>query len=81
MDKSIHTAQYKVLIDLLRKEREQKKITQEQLAGRLSVQQAVISKIETCERRIDFIEMRQICIALGISPLDFVNKFELILQK
>jgi transcriptional regulator with XRE-family HTH domain len=65
-----------MLISLIREERESRQITQEQLASKLSVKQTVISKIETCERRLDFIELRQICIALGITPSDFINKFE-----
>lgn len=76
MDKSIHTQQYRVLISLLREERESRQITQEHLASMLSVQQAVISKIETFERRLDYIELRQICIVLGINPLDFIKKIE-----
>lgn len=76
MDKSIHTKQYRIMIGLIREERESRQITQEQLATLLSVQQAVISKIETCERRLDFIELRQVCNALGVSMINFVNKFE-----
>ena len=76
MDKSIHTKQYRILIGIIREERESRQITQERLASMLSVQQAVISKIETCERRIDLIELRQICLALGVSLASIINKFE-----
>lgn len=76
MDKSIHTRQYRQLIGLVREERERQQITQSQLAETLGVQQAVISKIENCERRIDILELRQICLALGVSLVDIINKFE-----
>lgn len=76
MDKSIHTRQYRQLIGLVREERERQQITQLQLAETLGVQQAVISKIENCERRIDILELRQICLALGVSLVDIINKFE-----
>jgi transcriptional regulator with XRE-family HTH domain len=76
MDKSIHTKQYRILIGIIREVRESRQITQERLASMLSVQQAVISKIETCERRIDLIELRQICLALGVSLASIINKFE-----
>ena len=76
MEKSIHTRQYRTLINLIRQERESRNITQEQLASMLSVRQTIVSKIETCERRIDFIELRQICLALGISLSDIINTFE-----
>lgn len=76
MDKSIHTQQYRSLIRLLQEERKALQMTQKQLAEKLCVQQTVISKIETFERRIDYVELRQICIALGLSPLEFIRKFE-----
>lgn len=76
MEKSIYNKQYRILIGIIRQERESRHITQEQLASMLSVQQAIISKIETCERRLDLIELRQICTALGISLIDIINKFE-----
>lgn len=80
MDKSIHNRDYKLLIGMLRGERESKLITQEQLASKLGVNQAIISKIETCERRIDYIEIRRICQAIGINTLDFLSNFEKRLQ-
>lgn len=76
MDKSIHTRHYRQLIGLVREEREKRQITQGQLAAMLGVQQAAISKIENCERRIDLLELRQICQALGVSLIDIINKFE-----
>lgn len=76
MNKSIHNHQYRLMISLLREERLSRNITQKQLATKLNVNQAIISKIETCERRIDFIELRQLCLALDLSPIDFINKFE-----
>ena len=76
MDKSIHATQYRTMIKLLREMREERKITQEQLAERLHVKQAFISKVETCERRLDMIELRQICQSLGIAMTDFIQHFE-----
>lgn len=81
MDKSINNREYKVLIGMLRSEREAKHVTQEELASRLGVNQAVVSKIETCERRIDYIELRQVCGALGISILSFLQNFEKRMQR
>ncbi|MCR5197952.1 MAG: helix-turn-helix domain-containing protein [Prevotella sp.] len=76
MDKSIHTRQYRILIGIVREEREKRQVTQQQLASRLGVQQAVVSKIENCERRIDVLELRQICVALGVSLSYIINVFE-----
>lgn len=74
MDKSIHTEKYKKLISHLRKKREELGITQRQLAEKLDVTQAVVSKIETCERRLDVIEFQMICDALNISYISFLQE-------
>ena len=55
MDKSIYNKHYRQLITLLREKREEKGITQLQLAEKLSISQGIISKIETYDRRIDII--------------------------
>lgn len=80
MDKSIHTDKYKNVIALLRKRREESQITQEQLAKMLDVRQAVISKIENCERRLDIVELYEICNKLDISFIDFVKEINSMLK-
>lgn len=81
MDKSIHDNDYRLLINLLRSKREELAVTQEQLAEQLEVTQAIVSKIETFERRIDIVELRKICIALGISFIDFIVEYDKNLRK
>ena len=76
MDKSIHSHLYHQVIGRLRSKREGKGVTQAQLADKLGVNQNFISKIETCDRRLDLIELRQICQVLGISFVDFVAEVE-----
>lgn len=51
-------------------------VTQAQLAELLKVNQAFISKVETCERRLDIIELRNICQVLGISFVDFIAEVD-----
>ena len=51
-------------------------VTQTQLAELLKVNQAFISKIETCERRLDIIELHHICQVLGISFVDFIQEVD-----
>lgn len=80
MDKSIHDNDYKLLINILRNKREGKGLTQGQLAERLGITQAIVSKIETYERRIDVIELRKICLALDISFVDFIIETEKLLN-
>lgn len=74
--KSIHNKAYQQLLSLLRSKRLDRGITQEELASRLGVGQGIVSKIETHERRIDLIELREICLALGISFPEFVMEFD-----
>lgn len=76
MDKSIHNSSYKAVIALLRKKRFEKGLTQQQLAGALQISQATLSKIESCERRLDIIELRQFCQALEISFVEFVSEIQ-----
>lgn len=76
MDKSIHTHLYRQVIGRLRSKREMGGVTQAQLAELLNVNQAFISKIETCERRLDIIELRNICQVLGISFVDFIQEVD-----
>lgn len=49
---------------------------QEELASRLSVGQSIVSKIETHERKLDLIELREICFALGIFFPELVVELE-----
>lgn len=64
------------MIALLRSKREAAEITQTQLAERLNLSQTVISKIEICERRLDVIELIDVCNALNISYTDFFNELK-----
>ena len=79
--KSIHNKAYQLLLQLLKSERIDKGITQEQLASRLGVGQGIVSKIETHERRLDVIELREICLALGISFPEFITEFDEYLKE
>lgn len=75
-NKTIHSKEYHLMIFLLREMRENKGVTQKDLADIINVDQTFISKIEGGERRLDFLELRTICIALEVSVLDFVKEME-----
>ena len=49
---------------------------QVELAHRLGQPQSFVSKYESGERRLDLLQLRQICEAVGISLPDFVKRFE-----
>ncbi|MFT5290601.1 MAG: DNA-binding XRE family transcriptional regulator [Planctomycetota bacterium] len=61
---------------LLRTVREEKGLTQVGLADTLGKPQSFISKIESGERRLDLVELREVCRALGITLTTFVERFE-----
>lgn len=74
MAKSIHSTAYKQIISLLRSKRENAYITQKQLADSLGVNQAVISKIEICERRVDIVELKSICDKINVDFIEFCTE-------
>ncbi|MGI4789600.1 MAG: helix-turn-helix domain-containing protein [Janthinobacterium lividum] len=76
MKKSIYTSGQEVLLGLLRQLRADAGLTQRQMAKKLDTLQAIVSNYETGERRLDILELRQVCDVLGISLLDFVSALE-----
>ena len=76
MQKAIHSESQNVLRQVLKSIRTDAGLTQQQLAERLGVPQSFISKYESGERRLDLVELRDICKALGISLSAFVKRFE-----
>lgn len=50
--------------------------TQTQLSSQLSKPQSYVSKYESGERRLDYIEIRNICMVLGISMQKFSQLYE-----
>ena len=76
INKSIHSKLYHRFIARLRAKREGKGLSQYQLSQILKVQQSYVSKIETCERRLDILELMNICEALDLSFIDFVREID-----
>ena len=62
-----HDPLYIEFIARLRNVRKARKLSQRQLGDKLGKAQTFVSKVETCERRIDVIEAVKWCITLGIS--------------
>ena len=75
MRKSIHSARAKLLQDLLRLVRQEADLTQVEVAARLGILQATVSNYERGERRLDLIELWQVCDALGVDVRDFVQRY------
>jgi transcriptional regulator with XRE-family HTH domain len=64
------------LLELLRSIRQEAGVSQEDLARRLGRPQSFVSKYEMGERRIDVLELRLICQALGTGMTDFVKRLD-----
>lgn len=67
---SVHTPAYQHLLRRLREAREAAALTQVQLATRLGMRQAYVSRCELGERRMDVIELLAWADALG-QPLEY----------
>jgi transcriptional regulator with XRE-family HTH domain len=76
MPKTIFSREQETLQELLCALRKEKGLTQEALAKRLGVPQSFVSKYESGERRLDLIELRQVCAAAGLSLSAFIRRFE-----
>ncbi|MHC4757997.1 MAG: helix-turn-helix domain-containing protein [Planctomycetota bacterium] len=78
MMKSVFTKDYSSFLKLLREERKKRGVTQEEMAKKLGVTQAFISKCERGERRIDIVELSRFCEGIGISFLEFIKRLEAV---
>ena len=76
MEKSVTSEGYKVLLAYLKVAREGAGLTQAELAERLGMSQSQVSKCERGERRLDVIELREWCMALGVGLPAFIKTLE-----
>jgi len=74
--KSIFSHSQLKLQELLRQHRTAAGLNQTVLAKKLNRPQSFVSKYESGERRLDLVELHQICLALKVPFSDFAKKFE-----
>jgi transcriptional regulator with XRE-family HTH domain len=72
--------QQKALLSLLRDLRMRAGMRQVDVARALGKPQAFVSYYESGARRLDLLELRQICRILGVPLVDFVRKFEKVIR-
>jgi len=70
MPKTIFTGANQVIVDVLRRTREDAGLRQEELASRIGRDQSHISLIEGSQRRLDLVEFMRIARALGRDPIE-----------
>ena len=51
-------------------------LRQADLAHKLGEPQSFVSRYESGERRLDVLELKQICVVLGLSLTDFIKQLE-----
>lgn len=73
---NIYEPEYRVFIDSLKELRLNSKMSQQELADNLGYSQSYVCKYEQGQKRLDVIETRKICLALGISLSEFISTFE-----
>lgn len=80
MPKPIHRPEYVAVRSLIRELRLTAGVKQAELSEALGKPQPYISAIETGHRRVDMVEIRDICGVLGIAFPDFVVALEKLIR-
>jgi transcriptional regulator with XRE-family HTH domain len=73
MAKSIYTRRHQRLRDLLIEARQTADLTQQEVARRIGKPQSYIAKIEGGERRLDVIELIELCEQFGADPSNIIR--------
>lgn len=76
MDQDQRYKSRSTLLRLLRSIRTEAGLPQQELAARLGRPQSYVSKYETGERRLDVLELREVCRACGVRLPDFAARLE-----
>lgn len=76
MAKSVHTDRYSKFRELLIEYRKNLQLAQTQLAEKLNKPQSFVSKYESGERRLDFIEVLEISECLNFDACHLINEIE-----
>lgn len=76
MKRNRYSSNEETLRHLLRTYRLNKEVRQEDLAKVLQVHQSFVSKYESGERLLTFIEIMSICDALSIDPITLIKEYQ-----
>jgi len=74
LKKNLYTQRQRILLELLRETRKEAGLRQDDVAERLGRPQSFVSKYESGERRLDILELYDVCGALGVTLNDFMKK-------
>ena len=76
MPKTIYRPEHTVLLSLLKKHRKAVGLTQVQCSKALERPQSFMSDVESGTRRLDIVQLRDLCKVLGIGLQDLIIEFE-----
>lgn len=76
MPKTIYRHEYDVLLTLIKKHRKESGLTQVACSTALGRPQSFMSDVETGSRRLDVVQLRDLCNVLGIDLPALITEFE-----
>lgn len=76
MSKSLYSRHNQIFLALLRDSRDSVQLRQSDLASLLGRHQATVSRVESGERRLDVLQLRQWLRALGVDFLAFMDELD-----
>lgn len=76
MPKTIYRPEHQALLNLLKKYRSEAGLTQVQCSKALNRPQSFMSDVESGTRRLDIVQLRDLCKVLGISLSELVQDLE-----
>ena len=77
--KTIFDPKYRAMINSLKSLRMQQGLTQRDLAKKLGVAHCFVGRVETCERRLDIMDLIRILRALDFNNREILGFFEKLL--
>lgn len=81
MPKTIYRREHAVLLSLLKKYRNEAGLTQVQCSKALGRPQSFMSDVESGTRRLDVIQLRDLCIVLGVTLTKLATVLEELLAE
>ncbi len=76
MSKSLYRQETMILLKLIKECRTEAGLTQVDFAKALDRPQSFVSDIERGSRRLDLIQLRDVCLILGLTLPEFIDRFE-----
>lgn len=78
LGKTLGSARHKALIDLLIAKRKAADMTQAELADRLGEHQSFVARLESGQRRVDFVEFLKLAELLGFDAVEAIREIQAI---